>query len=292
MTWLRLIIDSSAELAPACEDALLELGAAAVTLEDNADQPLFAQADEDITLWRETRVTGLFHASARADALWQEMPASLQESCHHRAEILEDIDWERDWMQHYQPIAYGDRFWVCPSWLEPPDPNAINLRLDPGLAFGTGTHPTTAMCLRLLGGMTLTDKQMVDYGCGSGILAIAALLLGCRRAIGVDTDRQAIVASTSNASLNNITPAQLALYLPADAPAPEPVELVVANILAGPLAELAPVLMQLLDRGGTLLLSGILEEQAAELIVAYQPWLPLDIACQQEGWVALRGVRP
>ena len=291
MNWLQFRLETRAELVPSCEAALLELGAAAVTLEDSADQPLFALEGAADQLWQCTRVSGLFPASADVDSLWQALPENLQEGCAWRAEILEDRDWEREWMSHYQPRQITDQFWLCPSWCEPPDPGAVNLMLDPGLAFGTGTHPTTAMCLERLAGSDLTGLQVIDYGCGSGILAVAMLLLGAGGAIATDIDPQALTATRANAERNGIARSRLEICLPPELTGPGPgADLVAANILAGPLGDLADRLFGLLKPGGRLLLSGILAEQAEDLRSAYP--IPLELVMQREGWVALEGRRP
>jgi len=289
MAWLQYRLATNAAAAPLCEDALLELGAAAVTLEDNADQPLFEQTQKEHQLWQQTRVTGLFPADTDVAALWQALPDELCAQCHPHAEILEDKDWQREWMQHYQPLQYAPDLWICPSWLEPPQPDAINIMLDPGLAFGTGTHPTTAMCLRLLATLDLNNKRVTDFGCGSGVLAIGALLLGANTALAVDTDPQALVATRSNAQCNQIEAARLQVMLPIDLDGDEQADIVVANILAGPLCELADTLCDQLPPGGVLILSGILQEQVPGIQARYP--LPLRIAAQQDGWVALQGER-
>jgi ribosomal protein L11 methyltransferase len=288
MTWLQYRLETTAAAAPLCEEALLQLGAAAVTLEDNADQPLFEHARKEQQLWQQTRVSGLFPADTDTDALWRALPQALREQSHGRAEILEDKDWEREWMQHYQPVQYAADLWICPSWLKPPQPQATNIMLDPGLAFGTGTHPTTAMCLRLLAAADLEDKQVTDFGCGSGVLAIGALLLGARAALGVDTDPQALVATRSNAQRNGIEAQRLQLRLPAELDGSERADLVVANILAGPLCDLTTTLCDQLRPGGILILSGILAEQTPLLQESYP--LALAVADERDGWVALRGV--
>ncbi len=290
MSWLQFRLDTGADLAPACEDWLLEQGAVAVTLQDNADQPLFDKDLEKAPLWRETGVTGLFPANTDIATLEAALPPQLKAGSRVHADILEDKDWEREWMQHYQPQQYSPDLWVVPSWLSPPDPDAVNILLDPGLAFGTGTHPTTSLCLRHLQKLQPAGKHLIDYGCGSGLLAIAGLLLGARQAWGIDTDPQAVQASHDNARRNDITEQQFQVGLPGMA-LPQ-AELVVANILAGPLQQLAPVIGELPLPGGELLLSGILEEQVDDLVASYQPWLALTIAEQQEGWVVLYGRKP
>ncbi len=285
MAWLQIRLDTRAELAPAAEDALLGLGAAAVTLEDNADQPLFAGAEPGERLWQETRVSGLFPADTDIEGLRAALPENYRPSL--RAEILEDKDWEREWMQHYQPRQFAEGLWLCPSWLEPPDPSAVTIMLDPGLAFGTGTHPTTAMCLGELAERVTAGQRVVDFGCGSGVLGIAALRLGAGSLLATDTDPQALAATWANAERNHIAAGSLQVSHPDELGNAEPADLVVANILAGPLCTLAPVLTTLLKPGATLLLSGILLEQVEQVRAAYG--LPLEIAREQEGWVTLAG---
>jgi ribosomal protein L11 methyltransferase len=226
------------------------------------------------------------------DSVLGAFPAELLEQTNQRIEILEDKDWEREWMQHYRPMLFGQRLWVCPSWLEPPDPGAVNLLLDPGLAFGTGTHPTTALCLTELDAMGLEQKIAVDYGCGSGILAVAALKLGAARVLGVDNDPQALAASCDNATRNNIAAERLPVALPEQVEQPawaDQADLVIANILAGPLIDLSDTLLTFLKPGGELLLSGLLRSQAATLSAHYAERIDLQIAGEKEGWVCLRG---
>lgn len=295
MSWLQLRLDSEATRTEALEEALLGAGAVAVTLEDNADEPLLEPGVGETPLWRLTRLTGLFPADADMAAVLAGLEGLLPAGNRPRVEILEDKDWEREWMSHYRPMRFGERLWVCPSWLEPPDPTAINLLLDPGLAFGTGTHPTTALCLGQIAGCILDDAVVVDYGCGSGILAVAAARLGARQVLCIDNDPQALTATADNADRNAVPAATLTLGLPEDCdPAPwrGACDLVVANILAGPLRTLAPTLAAFLRPGGTLLLSGILATQAGAVMAAYANALPLTIADERDGWVVLRGNLP
>ena len=295
MTWLQLRLETCPDDVPALEQLLLATGSVAVTLEDNADQPVLEPGVGEMPLWRRTRLTGLYPADTDMNAVLAAFPGRLLEDARHRVEILEDKDWERAWIEHYQPMRFGRRLWVCPSWLQPPDPGAVNLMLDPGLAFGTGTHPTTALCLGELDSMDLGGMALVDYGCGSGILAVAALKLGARRALGVDNDPQALTATRENARRNEVADDSLVVALP------DAVEIaawrgqadvVVANILAGPLIELADTLLQLLQPGGTLLLSGLLDTQALELCRHYDPQISLDIVAEKDSWVCLRGRLP
>jgi ribosomal protein L11 methyltransferase len=292
VSWLQLRLDAAPGDVESLEDLMLASGAVAVTLEDNADQPVLEPGVGETPLWNQTRLTGLYPADTDMDAVLQAFPDKVLRGGNQRVEILEDKDWEREWMQHYQPMCFGGRLWVCPSWLEPPEPDAVNLMLDPGLAFGTGTHPTTALCLAELAGMTLDGREAVDYGCGSGILAVAALKLGAARVLGVDNDPQALVASRDNADRNGLAPERFPLALPqeVDATAREAAtSLVIANILAGPLMELSATLMRFLAPGGTLLLSGLLDSQADELCAHYADRITLRVASERDGWVCLQG---
>jgi len=292
VTWLQLRLDTRPEQVAALEELLLATGAVAVTMEDNADQPVLEPGVGETPLWGQTRLTGLYPADTEMNGVLAAFPAGLLQQANQRVEILEDKDWEREWMQHYRPMPFGRRLWVCPSWLEPPEPDAVNLLLDPGLAFGTGTHPTTALCLTVLDGLPLAGASVVDYGCGSGILAVAALLLGADAALAVDNDPQALVASRDNARRNGIADAALEVALPGayDAQAwSGRAAVVIANILAGPLVELADTLVGLLRPGGTLLLSGLLQSQAPELVQRYAPRVALQVAAEKDGWVCLTG---
>jgi len=211
----------------------------------------------------------------------------------YKLEQLEDKDWEREWMDNFHPMKFGERLWICPSWCDVPEPDAVNVMLDPGLAFGTGTHPTTALCLTWLDGLDLQDKTVVDFGCGSGILSLAALKLGAKKVIGIDIDPQALQASLANAKRNNVDD-RLELYLPKDLPQEMPefkADVVVANILAGPLRELAPTIIEYVGDKGLLALSGVLEEQAQTLQAIYGQWCDMDPVTVQEEWVRLNGQR-
>jgi ribosomal protein L11 methyltransferase len=295
MTWLQLRLDTRPESIETLEDLMLATGAVAVTMEDNADEPVLEPGVGETPLWHHTRLTGLYPADSDMDAVLARIPGQLLLHSNQRVEILEDKDWEREWMQHYHPMQFGKRLWVCPSWLQPPQPDAVNLLLDPGLAFGTGTHPTTELCLRELDSMDLVGITAVDYGCGSGILAIAALKLGASHVLGVDNDPQALAASLDNAQRNDLAEHSLPVALPEDVDQTawrQRADVVIANILAGPLAELSETLLQLLKPGGTLLLSGLLHTQAEQLCQHYAGRIALRIAGEKDGWVCLRGELP
>ena len=295
MSWLQLRLDTDPGASAALEEGLLTAGAVAVTLEDNADQPLLEPGVGEMPLWRETRLTGLFPANTNMDAVLAQLDPAMLSRCNQRVEILEDKDWEREWMQHYQPMQFGRRLWVCPSWLQPPQPDAVNLLLDPGLAFGTGTHPTTALCLAALDALPLEQARVVDYGCGSGILAVAAGRLGARQLLCVDNDPQALAATRDNASRNGLAEASLQVALPGDydeTPWRGTADVVLANILAGPLLSLSGTLLAFLRPGGTLLLSGLLMSQAEEVIAHYHPDISLGVAAARDNWVCLQGRLP
>lgn len=292
MNWLQLRLDTNPVQAENLEALMLAGGAVAVTMEDNADQPVLEPAVGETPLWGEIRLTGLYPADTDMDAVLAHFPEDMLARTNYRVEILEDKDWEREWMQHYQPMQFGRRLWICPSWLAPPDPGAINLLLDPGLAFGTGTHPTTSLCLTELDGMNLENQVVVDYGCGSGILAVAALKLGAVQALGVDNDPQALAASRDNAGRNGIGEERFPLALPGRFDRDhwqQRADTVIANILAGPLMELSETLLHFLKPGGRLMLSGLLDTQAPGMIEHYAPGISLSVVGEHEGWVCLAG---
>lgn len=291
MPWLQVRLAITPEQAETYEDALLEVGAVSVTFMDAEDQPIFEPDLGTTPLWSNTHLLALFEADTDETALL----AHLQLLCggalpEHHVERIEDQDWERSWMDGFQPMRFGQRLWIVPSWHAAPQPDAVNLLLDPGLAFGTGTHPTTALCLEWLDSQNLDNCSVLDFGCGSGILAIAALLLGAPQAAGTDIDPQALEASRDNASRNGIDPARFPVYLPADLPQ-QPADVVVANILAGPLVSLAPQITALVKGGGRLALSGILAEQAEEVRAAYASAFDLDPTAVKDGWVRISGIK-
>jgi ribosomal protein L11 methyltransferase len=291
MPWLQLKLTSTRHQADALDDAMLAVGAVSITLEDDADQPILEPALGETPLWDQVRVTGLFDADIDTAAVTAQLGALLPGAMpDHRWEQLEDKDWEREWMQNYHPIQCGERLWICPSWQSPPEPDKVNLMLDPGLAFGTGTHPTTFLCLEWLDGQDLEGKRLVDYGCGSGILGIATLLMGARHVTGVDIDPQALLATRENARRNGLPESAMPVYLPAQCP-PVSADLVLANILAGPLAELAPQLSALTNAGGKICLSGILASQAGAVMAAYTPWFEFEPVAQKEEWVRITGTK-
>lgn len=295
MSWFQVRFHANAQQVSGLEDVLLECGALSVTLQDDADQPILEPELGTTPIWDETQVIGLFDANQNSDALMQALAEAYQRITgqplpSHKTEILEDKDWVRAWMDDYHPMPFGQRLWVCPSWREPPEPNAVNLSLDPGLAFGTGTHPTTALCLRFLDAQVQGGELVVDYGCGSGILGIAALLLGAKEMVGIDIDPQALLATQDNAERNAIDPQRYQVYLPNAAPKVQ-ADITVANILAGPLVALAPEIAAYTKSGGKLALSGLLAEQAEEISACYSQWFELNPPTQQDEWVVITGVK-
>lgn len=285
MPWIQLRINTTNDLAESISEQLEESGAVSVTFQDTYDTPVFEPLPGETKLWGNTDVVGLYDAQTDIE----ELKAMLNLAQYsYKIEQLEDKDWEREWMDNFHPMQFGKRLWICPSWREVPDVNAVNVMLDPGLAFGTGTHPTTALCLTWLDSLDLTDKIVIDYGCGSGILAIAALKLGANRVIGIDIDPQAIQASRDNAMRNNVSE-QLELYLAKDIPDNLQADVVVANILAGPLKELEPNISKLVKSSGYLGLSGILESQSQSVYDQYQAHFELDPIVEQEEWCRITG---
>ncbi len=290
MAWLQLHLATTEAHADAFQSALEDMGACAVTLTDGADQPVFEPPPGARPLWQNTVVSALFDADRDPALILAALQQQGLEAQAHHHETLDDQVWERAWMDDFAPMRFGERLWIVPSWSASPDPQAVNLKLDPGLAFGTGTHETTALCLEWLDRADLTGKAVLDFGCGSGVLAIAALLLGAGNATGTDIDPQALTASEDNARNNGVADA-LRLYLPENLPADYRCDVLVANILAGPLVELAGQLASYSRPGGTLALSGILAEQAESVRNAYAPWFDLNPTTQQGDWVRIDGVR-
>lgn len=295
MSWIQIRIHAHRDQAEAAEDALMESGSLSVTLEDDADQPILEPELGTTPIWDNTQVIGLFEATRNPTQLSAELNAifklkTKQDLPAHKIEILEDKDWVRAWMEDYHPMQFGQRLWVCPSWREPPEKNAVNLMLDPGLAFGTGTHPTTSLCLKFLDREVEGGELVVDFGCGSGILGIAALLLGAKRMVGTDIDPQALLATEDNAGRNNIARDTYDVYLPQDTPAVE-ADITVANILAGPLEQLAPTIAGLTRSGGKLALSGLLKEQAETISRCYSEWFTMNAPEVEGDWVVLTGVK-
>jgi ribosomal protein L11 methyltransferase len=291
MPWLQLILRTSQQNAEQFSELLSEHGAASVTLRDAADQPLYEPPPGATPLWEQLEVIGLFEADQMIEPI---MSAICSAIAPHplpswKLEPLEDKDWQNEWIKHFKPMQFGKRLWICPSWSPPPDPAGVNILLDPGLAFGTGTHPTTALCLQWLDAAISGGETLIDFGCGSGILALAAAKLGVSHVWAVDNDPQALLSCRNNAEKNQLIQ-RITLCAPQDL-APPLVDIIVANILANPLLELAPTFAKLLKPGGDIVLSGILGNQVETIERRYQQWFHLDSPVQQDDWVRLHGVK-
>lgn len=295
MPWLSVSFDAAADRVELLTDALLEAGASAADVSDAAagtslEIPIFGEPGATAAHgWESSRVRALFPVNADLPPVLARVfdAAGIAATTPYRVEHVDDQDWVRVTQDQFTPQQITPRLWIVPSWHTAPDPQAINIVLDPGLAFGTGTHPTTRLCLRWLDSHILGGESVIDYGCGSGILAIAALKLGASQACGIDIDEQALLAARHNAMQNQVN---VALLGAADRLA-QPAQRVVANILANPLRVLAPLLAKLTAHQGRVALSGVLAEQADEVREAYRPWFDMDITEHEDGWVLLSGIK-
>lgn len=293
MAWHQISVITSEDTAPKVADYFSDLGAVSVTYMDAEDEPVYEPAIGETKIWTQTRVIALYELTAdpaniRSQTLKHFQPEVLK---YWEFEVIQDQAWERAWMEHYHPMKFADKLWVCPTGQEQREENTVCLILDPGLAFGTGTHPTTALCLEWLASHDLTGKTVVDYGCGSGILAVAALLMGAKMAYAVDIDPQAITATESNALKNKVQDKIVCCLSEQFKVAHIKADVVLANILAKPLVDMADLITGLVAAKGHLVLSGILAEQAQSVTAAYQPYLSLDYLVQQEDWVRLTGIK-
>ena len=291
MPWIQIKLNATNQNAEPISDMLMEkTGALSVTFLDAKDTPVFEPLPGETRLWGDTDVLALYDAEIDTHLVIQQIQASqlLADDFAYKIEQIEDKDWEREWMDNFHPMKFGERLWICPSWREIPEPNAVNVLLDPGLAFGTGTHPTTALCLQWLDSLDLSGKTVIDFGCGSGILAIAAIKLGAAKVIGIDIDPQALLASKDNAARNGVAD-KIEVYLPQNQPDNLVADVVVANILAGPLRELSPVIKSLIKPGGQLAMSGVLNTQAEDVANYYRDELSIDPIAEQEEWCRITG---
>jgi ribosomal protein L11 methyltransferase len=299
MPFLQLTLTIGAADPAPFEDALLGSGAVSITLEDAEDNPVLEPAPGMTPLWPTVQIKALFDATADPDVLrlllQQHLGAALPAL---QFEPLADRVWEREWLKDFRPMLFGKRLWICPGGQHPdplstpaaqPEHERCLIELDPGLAFGTGTHPTTALCLEWLDGADLRGKRVIDYGCGSGVLAIAALKLGAASAVATDIDPQAITATLDNANRNDVASRIRASSVETMQTAP--VDILLANILAEPLEALAATLAQLVVHGGHIVLSGLLAEQAEQVASRYTPWFDVSPATVRDGWACLNGVR-
>ena len=296
MAWQQLKLQARSDQIDSLEKMLLDYGGLSISYLDAKDQAIFQKTPGSTPLWDLVDLVCLFEKEKNLNGLLfllqQHIAIKNKESL--TLEVLEDQAWERSWMSDFKAMQFGKRLWVCPSWQKPPEPNAINIMLDPGLAFGSGSHATTSMCLKWLEKNTRDDSTVIDYGCGSGILAIAAALLGAPRVIAVDNDPQAITATIENARRNNISAGIIETFLPDQLPnnmLALQSDILVANILAEPLLQLAENLSHLVKPKGKIALSGLLAEQADELLEHYGSWFKMGEAVMTEEWVRLSGIR-
>lgn len=280
MAWQQLHVQCEKSYAEITETLMLEADALSISLDDAGDQPLFEPLPGESPLWDEVIITGLFDTTINLESLSQEIAQYVTATRVWFSQV-DDKDWEREWMKNYYPIECANGLWIVPKWLTPPNPNAINILMDPGLAFGTGYHATTRLCIDWLTEQDLTNKIVIDYGCGSGILGIAALLLGAQQVYAVDIDPQAVLATQQNATRNHVQH-QLQAFLPDEfkefcqQSSILPVDIITANILAKPLISLAPYFAELIQSNGQIVLAGLIENQVDDVKNAYQPFFNLD----------------
>ena len=292
MSWQQLHLLIPSEQIERFEDALLSLGALCITLQDAQDEPIFEPELGTAPLWSQTKLTALFDLEHDLKKVLTALAEQFSEmTLTYEIEALADQVWERAWLQYFKPIQFGERLWICPTGYDIPDPEAVNIMLDPGLAFGTGTHSTTALCLEWLATHDLTNKTVIDYGCGSGILAIAAMKLGARQVWAIDHDPQALVATNNNAERNHLIMQNLKLGHADILPPDLHVDILVANILAQPLIAFASLFAVHVNLGGNIILSGILREQTQSVKQAYLPFFNITEITEHTDWVCLAGIR-
>ena len=291
MAWHQISVITQENIAPKLADYFSDLGAVSVTYMDAEDEPVYEPAIGETKIWSNTQVIALYELDADPELIKSQVYKQFNHDDLHDwvYEAIADQEWERAWMEYYKPMKFADRLWVCPTDQEQVESGTVCLTLDPGLAFGTGTHPTTALCLEWLASHELSAKTVIDYGCGSGILAVAAVLLGAKVAHAVDIDPQAITATESNALKNKVED-KIKTYLPEQF-TPFQANIVLANILAKPLIDMAEQICALVVSGGSLVLSGILHEQAESVINAYQREIIFSPLVQQEDWIRLEGIK-
>jgi len=286
--FLQLVLDLGRCDPATAEDACFARGALAVTLQDGGDDPVLEPAPGTTPLWPKVRLSALYEAGTDATALAAALAQDLGlPAARLRCAEVADRAWEHEWLKDFRPMRFGRRLWICPGGQAAPDPDALVLQLDPGLAFGSGTHPTTALCLEWLDSADIAGKTVLDFGCGSGVLALGALRLGGAAACAVDIDPQALLATSENARRNNLQ-ARLTVA-PADRLADGTWDIVLANILAGPLVELAPRLAAATRPGGAIVLAGLFEQQAADVARAYRTWFDMGLFAARREWVVLEG---
>ncbi len=293
MAWVQISLYAREEDAETYSDCLTASGAVAVTFEDAEDKPLFEPLPGTTPLWHKTRVIGLYDADVNVSSIKKFIKKQLGNEALQQLEVntLAEKNWTRAWMDQFQPMRFGQKLMICPTHIPIPDPNAINIILDPGMAFGTGTHPTTRLCLEWLDQHPPENLVVIDYGCGSGILGIAALKLGASFIYAIDHDPQALESTKSNAKQNGYDELKIKTVLPNEFQPAEKVDLILANILANPLLELAPLFTELLRAGGTLVLSGILENQTNSIIERYQDAFSEFNVVKIDGWSLIYAIK-
>lgn len=293
MDWQQFVMNLDSLDPAVVEEVFMRHGACSVTLSDAADTPVLEPGPGETPLWAETKITALFEGGTDLTKVETALREALGALPPYRIESLSDRPWEREWLRDFGPMRFGERLWIAPGESLVEQDDAVIVRLDPGLAFGTGTHPTTAMCLEWLDSLQFQGKTLLDYGCGSGVLAIAALKLGCRAATAMDIDPQALIATKENATQNGV--AENLNVVGAAADIEGEFDVVVANILAGPLVEFAESITSTVGSHGMLALSGVLCEQAQDVMKAYEPWIRFEkpVSREQDGqeWSRLTGTR-
>lgn len=294
MPWFQLSTTAHIDNLPLIENTFTEAGAISVSISKAENQKVILQSSNEDIIWTHVRITGLFEESTDMESVKDSIYSILNKNSIENTSIsdlhfdqLEDRDWTTTWMENFKPIQAGERMWVVPEWCTPPDPSAINILIAPGQAFGTGTHPTTALCLEWIAGATLQGLDVIDYGCGSGILAIAMEKSGARHVWAVDNDPEAIIVTAENINKNKCRP-EIYTATPESVNGLK-VDLIIANILANPLTELAPAFAGMLHKGGTVILSGILNEQTDGVKSAYEPWFDIIKCINRDNWILIEG---
>lgn len=290
--WQQLKIQLHSENASYFEQILFDSDAISISYLDAEDQPVFQEKPGSTPLWDNTFLLCLFNTKTDLGSLLNKLRCNTKvlNNKSLNIELIEDQDWERSWMKDFEPIQFGEKLWICPSWLSPPEPNAVNIKLDPGLAFGTGNHATTSLCLRWLDQADVRGSEVIDYGCGSGVLSIASALLGAVKVHSVDNDPQAISATIDNSRRNKVPGDVLTTYLPEAVP-PVHADILIANILERPLIDLSEKFAELVKKGGYITLSGLLEEQIPSLLSCYDRWFDMGAPQVEQGWALLCGTR-
>jgi len=295
--WLQIHITVEQAQVDFTETLLSSLGAVSVTLDDAENQDLLEPLPGETPLWNKVIVTGIYAQEEGEDIDVTALETFIRTQLPTepmRSEFLEDQVWERSWMDYYEPIQIGEKYWIVPEWIEPPEADAVNIKLDPGLAFGTGNHASTFLCLQWLGKTDVKDKVVIDYGCGSGILGVAALLLGAKKVYATDIDPQAVLATKQNAELNGVLE-NLYVGLPAEFNAEfknQQADILVANILAGPLMSLAKEFSTLIKSEGEFALAGVIEEQVTDVSSIYSEFFDIvEVEKREETWCRISGSR-